>query len=296
VTQIEKIIEPFADKLRTNQAELARVDNPMRFVVKQVDNDIPLITIPREYNDCLITLVTRTDPLRRSQFVSELVRDTFIEDVKANSLDIRYVEHETLFDARSLCLHRFDFYLSYFPGGVNYDVPRDNIDVNGQMTMETYQKLKKRLTNRKVRHFQGPPMKKVNALLAIIPVDTSVRIDHQCLIEAIYDRLRMSPTWMENVPIDQRIRSIEYLPLDCILNSNEMDNQFIIDCDTIETKQELMGKPLTIIVHKQTITIDLQSHDEQMQREYEKFVKSEKYRELIRNHDEAKNRTVSTKK
>jgi hypothetical protein len=61
----------------------------MRFVIKQIDNDTPLTTIPREYNDCFITLVTRTDPLRKSDLITELVQEKFTEDVKANSLDIR---------------------------------------------------------------------------------------------------------------------------------------------------------------------------------------------------------------
>lgn len=61
----------------------------MRFVIKPIDNDTPLTTIPREYNDCFITLVTRSDPLRKSDLVTELVKEKLLEDVKANSLDIR---------------------------------------------------------------------------------------------------------------------------------------------------------------------------------------------------------------
>lgn len=89
VAHVEKIIEPYADQIRTHQAELARLDNPMRFVIKPMNSDPPLVTIPREYNDCMITLVTQTDPLRKSALVSALVKDHFLDDVKANSLDIR---------------------------------------------------------------------------------------------------------------------------------------------------------------------------------------------------------------
>ena len=89
VTHVEKLIEPYADQIRTQQVELVRLDNPMRFVIKLTNNDVPLVTIPREYNDCMITLVTQTDPLRRSELVSKLVQDRLLDDVKANSLDIR---------------------------------------------------------------------------------------------------------------------------------------------------------------------------------------------------------------
>jgi len=193
-----------------------------------------------------------------------------------------------------LRLNSIIFHSSYFPGGVNYDIPRDDIDEHGQMNIETYQKLKKRLNNRKVWYFDGPPQKRPNALLAIIPSDSSINIDHQCLFDALYDRLKTLLT-DENSNIDERILSIEFVPLSCILSSNDMPNQFIIDCDTIETKRQLMDKPLKILLNKQSITIELQSYDENMHREYEKFNKSEKYRELIKNHDAAVKRKTSNK-
>ncbi len=182
---------------------------------------------------------------------------------------------------------------SYFPGGVNYDVPREEINENGQMNIETYQKLKKRLNNRKVWHFDGPPEKKPNALLAILPSDSSIHIDHERLFDNLYDRLKTFST-NENSNIDQQILSIEFVPLSCILNSHDIPNQFIIDCDTIETKRQLMENPLKIVVNKQSTMIELHSYDENIQREYEKFVKSEKYRELLKIHDAAIKRT-STK-
>jgi hypothetical protein len=56
-----------------------------------------------------------------------------------------------------------------------------------------------------------------------------------------------------------------------------------------------METPLKIVSNKQSVTLEFQSYDETMQREYEKFVKSEKYRELIKIHDAAVKRTSSTK-
>ena len=86
---VEKLIEPYAAQLRSEEAEFVKLDNPVRFAIRKMDNELPLATIPREYNDCLITLVTQTDPLRKSKLVTELVREKFSEDVKASSLDIR---------------------------------------------------------------------------------------------------------------------------------------------------------------------------------------------------------------
>ncbi|CAF1073691.1 unnamed protein product [Adineta ricciae] len=264
VSTVEKIVEQYADEIREQKAEFVKLDNPMRFVIRDVDSDKPLTTIPREYNDCFITLVTRSDPLRKSELISELVPQNFLEQVKANSLDI-----------------------SYFPGGVNYDVPHDDIGESGQMKLETYQKLKKRLNNRKVWYFSEPPEKRPNALLAIIPSESLITIDHQVLYDNLCDILRTAPN-------EQQIVSLEYLPLSCILNSLDMSNQFIVECDTNETKRQLMEKPLKIVSNKCSVLIELHSYDEAIQKEYEKFVKAEKYRELVKNHETAVRRT-STK-
>lgn len=186
------------------------------------------------------------------------------------------------------------FVRSYFPGGVNYDVPREEIDENGQMQIETYQKLKKRLNNRKVRYFSEQPAKKPNALLAILPLESSINITHQQLYDSLIDRLK-SIANDDDYNVEERIISIEFVPTSCLLNSSDIPNEFIVDCDTNNTKRLLMEQPLKLVANKQTIHIDLQSYDENMQREYEKFIKSEKYRELIKNHDAAMKRTTSKK-
>jgi hypothetical protein len=181
-------------------------------------------------------------------------------------------------------------YFSYFPGGVNYDVPCDEINENGQMNIETYQKLKTRLNTRKIWYFTEPPEKRPCALIAILPPYVSTTINHQRLLDCLYDRLRSSSN-NTDVDIEEKILSIEFIPLSCILDSHEISDQFIIDCDTNETKQQLMDKSLKMDLKKQSITIELQSYDENMQREYNKSIKAERYRELIKNHDTAVKRT-----
>ena len=288
IKDVEKIVEQYANQIRTHQVELVKLDSPMRFIIKQLDNDTPLITIPREYHDCFLTLITRTDPLCQSDLITELIQDKLSEDIKANSLDIR------LYAIYIPMKYSDDFHFSYFPGGMNYEISHEEIDKNGQMTIETYKKLKKRLNNRKVWYFDGPPEKKANALLAILPLDSSIKIKHQYLLDGIYDRLSSSSI-NETFDIKQRILSIEFIPLNCILNSYDISNYFIIDCDSLETKQQLMEKSLKFNLNKDLVTVELHSYDEDIQREYEKFIKAEKYRELIKNHDVAV-KQISSKK
>ena len=90
VRNIEKIIEQYADQIRTHKAELVKLENPIRFAIKSVDKGAPLTTIPTDYNDCFLTLVTRTNPLRKSNLVTEIVQHKLLEDIKTNALDIRF--------------------------------------------------------------------------------------------------------------------------------------------------------------------------------------------------------------
>lgn len=260
---MEKFVQPYAEQIRNRQVELVKLENPIRFAIKSKENETSLTTLPREYNDCLLTIVAQTDPLRKSNIINEIASNKLVDDVKANSLDI-----------------------SYFPGGVNYDVPRDEVDDKGQMKIETYQKLKQRLIQQKIRFFSDAPEKKPNALIAILPANLSQTITHQCLLDGLAEHWQSSAE-NDEFDIEQKIVSLEFVPLTCILDSYHISNEFIIDCDCQQTKQELVDKTLKIQLKKQMISVDLFSYDEHMRKEYQKFLKSEKYRELIKNHEHA---------
>ena len=285
---VEKLLAQYADQIRSQQAILTKLDDPTRFVIKKTADDTILATIPREYHDCLLTLITRSDPLYRSNLITELVSEKFLADIKASSMDIRYAT------SVSPSILSSSYLYSYFPGGVNYDLPRNDIDEQGRMALDVYRKLKKRLRSHKVWYFHDRPSKKPNALLVVLPSDCASHVDHQSLLDTLYDRLRvLFPDQKSDVK--RRIVSIEFVPLTCILDSSDVSNQFIIDCDTSETKQRLLGTPLTLARRKVSIVLELQSYDDSMQREYEKYIKAEKYRELIKSHEDAVQRASSAK-
>ena len=162
------------------------------------------------------------------------------------------------------------------------------------MNLDTYNKIKTRLGHQKVRYFSEKPEKKINAILAIIPIELTTNIHHQSLLDSINEQLKHLST-NENENLQQRILSLEFIPLSCILSSFDISNQFIIECNSNETKQYLIDKPLKINLNKQTITLDLLSYDDYMQKEYEKFIKSERYKQLLKNHDQAIHKHSATK-
>ncbi|CAF0801297.1 unnamed protein product [Didymodactylos carnosus] len=269
VSYIEKIFEQYAENIRTKEAEIIKLDNPTQFAIKSLTNDNFLAKIPKEYNDTVLTLIAKTDPLRKSEKVNELINEKLVEDIKANSLDI-----------------------SYFPGGVNYDVPREEVDENGRIKSETYKKLKQRLNAKKVWYFNDVPEKKPNALLCSVPNDLS--LNHTQLLDLLYEILQ---TDYGHVDVSRTILSLEYVARSVILNSIDVNNQWIIDCDTKETKNQLKEKGLKINLEnnqRHPLILELKSYDEEMQKEYEKYLKSEKYRELIRTHDESVKKSTKT--
>ena len=183
---------------------------------------------------------------------------------------------------------------SYFPGGVNYDLAKEQINEDGTMNVDTYDKLNKRLNRCKVWHFDGPPEKKVNAFIALIPLDSTIQLTHQRFLEALNEHLNSSSNKNNCTDQQEEILSIEFVPMSCILNSNEVEDHFIVDCRTIQSKQRILEKPLKVCFNNRTIPMELFSYDEYMEKQYHKAIKAEKYRQLLNNHRQALRRTSST--
>ena len=89
VRTIEKYIEPYVEQIRSDQAELFKLENPLRFLVLQKETRSVMTTVPQELNDCLLTLISHSDPLRKSEMIGKLIPQQLLQDVKDNALDIR---------------------------------------------------------------------------------------------------------------------------------------------------------------------------------------------------------------
>lgn len=84
-------MEPYAGPIRDEKAELAKLENPLRFVIREKGTDAVLKAVPHDFNDCLLTLISHSDPLRKSELIAGLVSQQLLQDVKENALDIRSV-------------------------------------------------------------------------------------------------------------------------------------------------------------------------------------------------------------
>lgn len=87
--KMEKLLKPYVNQIRTHEAELTQLDHPLRFVIKPKTSETPVMTIPSEYNDCLLTLLMQNDRPRPSSFVPDLVDAELVEAIRTSALDIR---------------------------------------------------------------------------------------------------------------------------------------------------------------------------------------------------------------
>jgi hypothetical protein len=169
---------------------------------------------------------------------------------------------------------------------VNYDVPQREINDDGQLDLDTYKQIQSRLKHRTVCFFTERPASRANALIVILPINHSLNIHHQDLFDILYEQVkRLSDD--DNIDIHQRILSLEFVPSTCVFGSLDLANYFVVDCDRIETKQHLLSSPLRFTHDHQSFPLELHSYDEYIQREYDKYLKAEKYKELIKQHEQA---------
>lgn len=84
-----KSIEKYIEQIRCDDVEIVKFENPLRFVVQNKTTHSVVTTIPHEFNDCLLTLISHSDPLRKSEIIDKCVSAELSRDIKDNSLDIR---------------------------------------------------------------------------------------------------------------------------------------------------------------------------------------------------------------
>lgn len=93
-------------------------------------------------------------------------------------------------------------------------------------------------------------------------------------------------------PMGGRVERLEFLPRTVLLNSVYVDNMWIVTLSDSNTKFYAINNGIQIRGRKYTV----RSYDEFIFAEYEKFVKTEKYKQLIRNHERAVQNSNQTRK
>ena len=195
------------------------------------------------------------------------------------------------------------------PGGANYDIPSFEelgIDLNNILSGNTnsaiintnlssdsgnlqqqqqvlyqssklkasaYKKLKDKVNTSKCMWFSCPPERKP---LSVIFESTGISADigHEQLLDETNNYLK---------EIGGHVESLEFVPRSVHFGSVYVENLWILTLNDMNTKFFTITNGLKIKDEKLTV----KSYDEFIFSEYERFIRNEKYKKLIKNHEKA---------
>lgn len=143
-----------------------------------------------------------------------------------------------------------------------------------KLKITAYRNLKEKVNTTKIMWFNGPPDRKPLSVIFEIGGD---EIGHEKIIEEATKALKNTPKK------GAHLVSIEFVPRSVHLGSVYVENQWILTLDSQDTKFFLTHNGINIDGHLATV----QSYDEFIFSEFEKFIRVEKYKNLIKNHEKA---------
>lgn len=205
--------------------------------------------------------------------------------------------------------------ISTLPGGVNFDIPtfeelginlnsllsdnqvanstNINLNTNGQASQlqqtgmpeyqnaklknTAYKKLKEKVNANKCMWFNSAPERRQ---LDVIFEYAGVDMEHQTVLDEVNKYLK---------EIGGYVKSVEFIPRSVHMGSVYVENQWILSLSDPNTKFFTITNGIQIKEEKITV----KSYDEFIFSEYERFVRNEKYKQLIKNHEKAVQLTKS---
>lgn len=184
------------------------------------------------------------------------------------------------------------------PGGVNFEMPTfEEMGINLQTLLKpnlggelppisgaakseiqsaklknsAYKKLKDKVAKSKVMWFAAPPDRKP---FSVIFEYAGVEMNHATLLDEANKYLQ---------GIGGQVFSLEFVPRSVLLNSVYVENLWILNLNDNNTKFYVITNGLKI----KDEVINCKSYDEFIFAEYENFIRTEKYKQLIKNHEKA---------
>lgn len=171
--------------------------------------------------------------------------------------------------------------LSCLPGGINFEMPPlEKLELgtfgydgnmhgtNGKLKNAVYKKLKEKISSTKVMWFSEPPARKP---LSIIFDYGSVDITHKEIMDEVNKSLKGTGQVVE----------VEFVPRSVHFSSVYVENMWIVSLTNKDAKYHTISSG----IHVNDQKIMPKSYDEYINLEYEKYIRSEKYKKLIKNHE-----------
>jgi hypothetical protein len=141
----------------------------------------------------------------------------------------------------------------------------------GKLKNTVYKKLKNKLEVTRVMYFTEAPVSKP---LSIVFELNGFDAGHSDILNET-SKCLMNDDW--------KVTELEFVPRSVHFGSVFVDNLWIVTVNAKDAKYFLISHG--VIINDQKIMP--KSHDEFMNTEYERYIRAEKYRELIKNHEKA---------
>ena len=137
--------------------------------------------------------------------------------------------------------------------------------------MTAYRNLKEKVNATKTMWFNGPPERKPMSVIFEYGGD---EFGHEKILEDVVECLKRTKG---------RAVSLEFVPRSVHYGSVYVENQWILTLSDQVTKFFTITHGIKIGNEQ----VDVQSYDEFINYEFEKFIRVEKYKNLIKNHEKA---------
>ncbi len=142
-----------------------------------------------------------------------------------------------------------------------------------KLKVTAYKALKEKVSTTKTMWFNGPPERKPLSVIFEYAGDDD--FGHEKILQEVEKCLRTCH--------DGHVVSLEFVPRSVQLGSVYVENQWILTLNNQKTKFFCINNGLFVCDEK----IEVQSYDEFIFGEFDKFIRVEKYKHLIKNHEKA---------
>jgi hypothetical protein len=142
---------------------------------------------------------------------------------------------------------------------------------NPKLKSTVYKKLREKVSKARVMWFAVPPERKP---MGVIFEYAGVDLGHSQILDEVNKYLG---------EIGGHVEGLEFVPRTVHCNSVNVENMWILTLSDMNTKFYAITNGLMIKNHK----VPVKSYDEFIFGEYEKFIRNEKYKQLIKNHEKA---------
>jgi hypothetical protein len=156
---------------------------------------------------------------------------------------------------------------------LNGDQINSNLSSTPKIKLSTIKKMKEKVNASKVMWFSGPPERKPHSVIFEYPSSgINSKIDHETILNQTNIYLK---------EIGGHVESLELIPRSVQFASVYVEDLWVLTLNHMNTKFYTITNGIKI--NNETILV--KSYDDFIFSEYERFIRNEKFKKIIKNHE-----------